>query len=246
MTHAASSVAASSSAARAPTPIPAQEYRPLERATPTTPTSATVFSTIQSDVRTGAIRVEISDPEDCSLGDVAILQTQETKRVREIGSLIFDAPLQHGYEAGVEARSLLSTEVMEEVDRRLAVTDMDPNGQRYVKFGLMTSTVAQQRSKLRITWLTNMLQNGNSNNSQCRSLRSLCLAKGVQNLENRAHQKGERGQLLDTALDKPVPLNMVVLVVVLVLLQLNANQQMALLQKFLLKVMCPKVALCFR
>ena len=37
-------------------------------------------------------------------------------------------------EAGVEVRSLLSTEVMEEVDGRLAVTDVDSNGQRYVKF----------------------------------------------------------------------------------------------------------------
>ena len=93
------------------------------------PQLATIFSTIQNDVRAGAIRVEISDRERWSPGDVAILQNQETKRDREIGSLIF-----HDYEASVEVRSLLSTEVMEEIDGRLAVTDVDYNGQRYVKF----------------------------------------------------------------------------------------------------------------
>ena len=36
--------------------------------------------------------VEISDPDRWSPGDVAILQNQEAKKVREIGSLIFDAP----------------------------------------------------------------------------------------------------------------------------------------------------------
>ena len=56
MTQATSSTAASSSAAMAPTPIPAQEYR--LGATPSTPTSAAVFSTIQSACRAGAIRVE--------------------------------------------------------------------------------------------------------------------------------------------------------------------------------------------
>ena len=65
---------------------------------------------------------------------MAILQNQESKRAREIGSLIFETSLQHDYEAGVEVRSLLSTEVMEEIDGRMAVTDVDPNGQRYVKF----------------------------------------------------------------------------------------------------------------
>ena len=65
---------------------------------------------------------------------MAVLQNQEAKRVREIGSPIFDAPLQHDYEAGIEVRSLLSTDEIEEVDGRLAVTDVDSNGQRYVKF----------------------------------------------------------------------------------------------------------------
>ena len=69
-----------------------------------------------------------------SAGDTAILRNQEAKRVREIGSLIFETPIQHDYEAGVEVRSLLSTERLEELDGRLAVTDEDSHGVRYVKF----------------------------------------------------------------------------------------------------------------
>ena len=42
----------------------------------------------------------------------------------------------HDYETGVEVRSLLPTERLEELGGRLAVTDEDPNdsGVRYVKF----------------------------------------------------------------------------------------------------------------
>ena len=56
--------------------------------------------------------------------------------MRDIGSLIFETPIQHDYEAGVEVRSLLPTEQLEEVDGRLAVTDEDPQnpGIRNVKF----------------------------------------------------------------------------------------------------------------
>ena len=55
--------------------------------------------------------------------------------MRDIGSLIFETPIQHDYEAGVEVRSLLSTEQLEEVDDRLAVTDVDPHsGSRFVRF----------------------------------------------------------------------------------------------------------------
>ena len=46
---------------------------------------------------------------------------EEAKQVRDIGSLIFETPIQHDYEAGVEVRSLLSTERLEEIDGRLAV-----------------------------------------------------------------------------------------------------------------------------
>ena len=60
-------------------------------------------------------------------GHIAVLPNQEAQRVRDIGSLIFETPIQHNYEAGVEVRSLLSTEQLEEVDDRLAVTDEDPH-----------------------------------------------------------------------------------------------------------------------
>ena len=55
--------------------------------------------------------------------------------MRDIGSLIFETPIRHDYEAGVEVRSLLSTEQLEEIDGRLAVLDVDPlTGTRFVKF----------------------------------------------------------------------------------------------------------------
>ena len=83
--------------------------------------SNTHFSTVRSEVRSGAIRIDITDPEQWSAGDVAVFRNQEAKKVRDIGSLIFETPIQHDYEAGVEARSLLPTEQLEEVDGRLAV-----------------------------------------------------------------------------------------------------------------------------
>ena len=56
--------------------------------------------------------------------------------MRDIGSLIFETPIQHDYEASVKVRSRLSTERLEEMDDRLAVTDEDPHapGVRCVKF----------------------------------------------------------------------------------------------------------------
>ena len=89
------------------------------------PHRATHFGTVRSEVRAGAIRIDISDPEQWSPGDTAILRNQEGKRVRDIGSLI--------YEAGVKVRSLLPTERLEEMDGRLAVTDEDSRGIRCVK-----------------------------------------------------------------------------------------------------------------
>ena len=60
---------------------------------------------------------------------------------RDIGSLIFETPIQHDYEAGTEVRSLLLTERLEEIDGRLAVTDeavtdedLHSLGTSYVKF----------------------------------------------------------------------------------------------------------------
>ena len=57
----------------------------------------------------GAIRVDISNSEQWSPGETAILRNQEAKQVRDIGSLSFETPIQHDYEAGVEVRSLLPT-----------------------------------------------------------------------------------------------------------------------------------------
>ena len=99
--------------------------------------SATHFSTVRSEVRSGAVRIDITDPEQWSAGDVAVIRSQEAKKVRDIGILIFETPIQHDYEAGVEVRSLLPTEQPEEVDGRLAVYDVDPSsGTRFVKFYL--------------------------------------------------------------------------------------------------------------
>ena len=115
-------------------------------APPEVPTSTTHFSNIQSDVRAGAIRIEISDTEQWSPGDVAILKNQEAKRVRDVGSLIFETPIQHDYEADVEVRSLLSAELVEEINGRFVVTDEDPRGNRFVKFWIddVPSTSAEE------------------------------------------------------------------------------------------------------
>ena len=93
------------------------------------------FSTVRSEVRSGAIRIDITDPQQWAAGDVVVIRNQEAKKVRDIGSLIFETPIQHDYEAGVEVRSLLPTEQLEETDGRLAVLDIDPvTGTRFVRF----------------------------------------------------------------------------------------------------------------
>ena len=90
---------------------------------------------MRSEVLSGAIRVDITNPQQWSAGDVAVVRNQEAKKVRDIGSLIFETPIQHDYEAGVEVRSWLPTEQLEEIDDRLAVLDVDPaTGTRFVKF----------------------------------------------------------------------------------------------------------------
>ena len=55
-----------------------------------------------------------------------MIRNQEAKKVRDIGSLIFETPIQHDYEEGVEVRSLLSSEQLEEVDGRMAIVDTSP------------------------------------------------------------------------------------------------------------------------
>ena len=101
--------------------------------------STTRFSTVRSEVRSGAIRVDVTNPQQWSAGDIAVIRNQEAKKVRDIGSLIFETPIQHDYEAGVEVRSLLPTQQLEEIDDRLAVLDIDPaTGTRFVKFWVDT------------------------------------------------------------------------------------------------------------
>ena len=93
------------------------------------------FSTVVGQVRAGAIRVDITNPEEWAAGDVAVIRNQEAKKVRDIGSLIFETPIQHDYEEGVEVRSLLSTEQLEEIDGRLAIVDTNSvSGERVVRF----------------------------------------------------------------------------------------------------------------
>ena len=131
----ASSSAVSTSLLQTPTPptvpappIPTEaSLQSKENASlPPSRDSATRFSTVRSDVRSGAIRIDITDPQQWSAGDVAVIRNQEAKKVRDIGSLIFETPIQHDYEAGIEVRSLLPTEQLEEIDDRLAVLDVDP------------------------------------------------------------------------------------------------------------------------
>ena len=93
------------------------------------------FSAVIGQVRAGAIRMNITNPEEWAAGDVAVIRNQEAKKVRDIGSLIFDTPIQYDYEEGVEVRSLLSTEQLEEVEGRLAIVDTSPtSGRRVVRF----------------------------------------------------------------------------------------------------------------
>ena len=100
------------------------------------------FSTVIGQVRAGAIRMDITNPEEWAAGDVAVIRNQEAKKVRDIGSLIFETPIQHDYEEGVEVRSLLSTEQLEEINGRLAVVDVSPmSGRRVVRFWVDESPV---------------------------------------------------------------------------------------------------------
>ena len=55
--------------------------------------SRTHFSTVIGQVRAGAIRMDITNPEEWAEGDIAVIRNQEAKRVRDIGSLILRHPL---------------------------------------------------------------------------------------------------------------------------------------------------------
>ena len=83
--HAPAEPASASSSSTRP-PAYLQIPDPPRVSPPDVPQStATNFSTVQSDVRAGALRVEISDLEQWSPGDIAVLKNQEAKRVRDIG-----------------------------------------------------------------------------------------------------------------------------------------------------------------
>ena len=104
------------------------------------PKSKPHFSTVIGQVR--AIRVYITNPEEWAAGDIAVIRNQEAKKVRDIGSLIFETPIQHDYEEGVEVRSLLSTEQLEEIGGRMAIVDTSPtSGMRVVRFWVDESSV---------------------------------------------------------------------------------------------------------
>ena len=102
-------------------PIPTEVSPSVRENVPASPnrSSPTRFSTGRSEVRSGAIRIDITYPQQWEAGDVAVIRNQEAKKVRDIGSLIF-------------VRSLLPTEQLEEIDGLL---DVDPvSGTRFVRF----------------------------------------------------------------------------------------------------------------
>ena len=141
-----------------PPPIPvSQDQLSSQKQTslPSTPSQQRPkahFSTVLDQVRAGAIRMDITNPEEWAAGDIAVIRNQEAKRVRDIGSLIFETPIQFDYEEGVEVRSLLSSEHLEEIDDRLAVVDVSPtSGARVVRFWvdevpLQEETVGRSRA----------------------------------------------------------------------------------------------------
>ena len=93
--------------------------------------------------------MNITNPEEWAAGDIAVIRNQEAKKVRDLGSLIFETPIQHDYEEGVEVRSLLSSAQLEEIDGRMAIVDTSPtSGARVVRFwvsGTRTPVPTDQR-----------------------------------------------------------------------------------------------------
>ena len=73
---------------------------------------------------------------DCwSPADVALLQNQEARAVRFIGSLVLEHPPQHGYPSGKEVQILLPVEQVEVAHGYQAIMDVNSEeGNRYVKF----------------------------------------------------------------------------------------------------------------
>ena len=78
--------------------------------------------------------MEIGESDQKWAGDVAILQNQEARTARHVGSLAFDCPLRQGYDEGVEVISLLPTERLEERNGCTVATDIGADGARYIEF----------------------------------------------------------------------------------------------------------------
>ena len=101
---------------------------------------STVFSTTIRGVRPGVIRVEVGDSDQWRVGDVATLQIQE--------SLVFRSPLRQGYYEGIEVRTLLSSESLEERKGSQVVTDVNADGVRYITFWVDVSPEDDHEEKL--------------------------------------------------------------------------------------------------
>ena len=127
--------------------------------------------------------------------------------MREIGGLIFETPTQHDYEAGIEVRSLLSTAVMEEIDGRLAVTDVDSNGQSLSSFG-STISPNSERQAAHSTAEEYAMARG-SQQSPTPIPAFPVFREEVQSQGRHKHLRGERGSPLDMQQDLRVLLSMV-------------------------------------
>ena len=42
--------------------------------------------------------MDITNPDDWTEGDIAVIRNQEARKVRDVESLIFETPIQHDYE----------------------------------------------------------------------------------------------------------------------------------------------------
>ena len=79
-----------------PVPIPKDQLSSQPKTSSSSPHSQPKpkphFSTAVGQVRAGAIRMDITNPEEWAAGDIAVIRNQEAKKVRDIGSLILRHP----------------------------------------------------------------------------------------------------------------------------------------------------------
>ena len=128
---------------------------------------------------------------------MAILQSQEAKKVREIGSLIFETPIQHDYGVGVEVRSLLSPEDLEEVDGRLAVVDVDSSANRFVKFWVGGPPGIPMEERTATPAVEENVEARSSQQFQAMVPPFPLFTERTVDIEHREHQKEERDMQLD-------------------------------------------------